>query len=669
VNDELDLRCINTLRFLAVDAVERANSGHPGLPLGAAPMAYVLWDRHLRHNPRNPSWWDRDRFVLSAGHGSALLYSLLHLAGYDLPLSELERFRQWDSRTPGHPEFGRTPGVETTTGPLGQGFATGVGFAIAERYLAARYRSRSGPLFDHRTYALVSDGDLMEGISSEAASLAGKLQLGKLVYLYDDNRVSLEGPTDVEFTEDVGARFAAYRWQVLHVPDGNDVAAIDRALTEAISDTERPSLLIVRTHIGYGSPKQDSFQAHGEPLGAGATRQTKERLGWPVSPAFLVPEDVREHMAGAVARGQRWETEWHERLQRFREESPELADELALAMRRELPPHWDEGLPTFPANEMVATRDASAKALNALATRVPGLLGGSADLAPSTRTNLDGFPDLDSATPGGRNLHFGVRENAMVAIVNGLAIHGGLRPFGATFLVFSDYARPSIRLAALMQAPSILIFTHDSIGLGEDGPTHQPIEQLTSLRLIPGLTVLRPADAHETVALWKVAIARPGPVAFVLTRQKIPVLDPVAEADGPSRGAYVLAEASGGPAELVLVATGSEVHLALAARARLEKAGRRVRVVSMPSWELFREQPTGYRSEVLPPAVPKLAVEAGVPDGWWQWVGESGDVIGVHRFGESAPGPVVMQHLGFTVEAVIARAEALLARPGARGSA
>ncbi|HZY93088.1 MAG TPA: transketolase [Thermoplasmata archaeon] len=661
---EVDQRCVNALRFLAVDAVEAAKSGHPGLPLGAAPMAYVLWNRYLRHSPANPSWWDRDRFVLSAGHGSALLYALLHLSGYDLPLDELRRFRQWGSRAPGHPERGVTPGVEATTGPLGQGFAMGVGFALAERYLSERFGGTAERIVDHSTYGLVSDGDLMEGIASEAASLAGHIRLGKLIYLYDDNHISLEGPTQFAFTEDVAVRFAAYNWQVLRVPEGNDLAAIDRAIGEAKADTARPSLVIVRTHIGYGSPKQDTHEAHGEPLGPAATRQTKEKLGWPVDPPFLVPEEVATHMRSAVERGRVWEAEWDTRWKQFSAHHPDLASELQQSMERTLPAGWDGGLPSFPVDKPIATRDASAGIINALVQRVPGFLGGSGDLAPSTKTTLTGFGDLGSSESNGRNIHFGVRENAMAAVVNGLALHGGIRPFGASFLVFSDYARPSLRLAALQRAPSIFIFTHDSVGLGEDGPTHQPVEHLTSLRLIPDLTVLRPADANETTALWRVALSREGPVLFAFTRQKLPVLDPTnfPVMTGPAHGAYILAEASAGTPEIILVATGSEVHLALAARGALESAGRRVRVVSMPSWELFREQPEEYRRQVLPGGTPKLAIEAGATAGWWQWVGADGDVLGLDRFGASAPGPVVLEHLGFTVDEVIRRARELLNR-------
>jgi transketolase len=662
----LDLKCINALRFLSVDAVEQAKSGHPGLPLGAAPMAYVLWDRYLRHNPRDPGWSDRDRFVLSAGHGSALLYSLLHLTGYDLPLAELQRFRQWGSKAPGHPEYGLTPGVEATTGPLGQGFAMGVGFALAERYLSLRFNGGEHRLVDHWTYALVSDGDLMEGIASEAASIAGEMRLGKLVYLYDDNHVSLEGPTDLAFTEDVAARFAAYNWQVLRVPDGNDLEAIDHAIGDARADVTRPSMIIVRTHIGYGSPKQDSYQAHGEPLGPEATKLTKEKLGWPTSPPFLVPDDVRAHMHGAMRRGASWEADWQARLDKFRLAEPARAGEFDRMMHRQLPDGWDQSLPEFPATAPIATRDASATVLNILVQRVPDLLGGSGDLSPSTKTTLVGFGDLGRDESSGRNLHFGVREHAMAAIVNAMSLHGGVRAFGATFLIFSDYARAALRLAALMQAPSIFIFTHDSVGLGEDGPTHQPVEHLTTLRAIPGMTVLRPADANETTALWRVAMRRPGPVLFALTRQKLPVLDaakfPVRA--GPERGAYVLLDADGGPPEVVLIATGSEVALALSTQDRLRSEGRRARVVSMPSWELFREQPPSYRDEVLPPAIPKLAIEAGVTFGWHQWVGDRGDVLGIDRFGASAPGSIVLEKLGLNVDEAVRRAHALLAPRG-----
>jgi transketolase len=663
--NERDRLAVNTLRFLSVDMVEKAKSGHPGLPLGAAPMAYAVWTRFLKHNPRNPEWPDRDRFLLSAGHGSALLYALLHLTGYDLPMSELERFRQWDSRTPGHPESERTAGVEATTGPLGQGFAMGVGMAIAERFLAHTFNRDGFPVFDHRVYAICSDGDLMEGISGEAASMAGTMGLGKLVYLYDQNSVSLEGGTDLAFTEDVATRFRGYGWQVQHVEDGNDLDAIVRAIETARGQTDRPNLLVVRTHIGYGSPKQDTKDAHGEPLGAEATRATKEKLGWPLEPAFLVPDQARALFSEAIERGREAEKRWRDRYEEYRRAYPDLARTLDRALARELPPDWAEGLPTFgPKDGGVATRDAGSKALAALAARVPTLIGGAADLAPSTKTLLPGGGDFIGRKTG-RNLHYGVREHAMAAAVNGMAMHGGVIPYGATFLVFSDYCRPALRIGALMRAPGIFVFTHDSIGLGEDGPTHQPVEHLWSLRAIPGFTVLRPADANETVAAWRVALRRRGPVAFALTRQKLPVLDadPRAVGEGVERGAYVLSETGPGPPDVILLATGSEVSLALEAAKRLA-AGEsvRVRVVSMPSTELFDEQSAEYRARVLPPNVPVVAVEAGSPLGWWKYVGPNGAVVGLDRFGASAPGPTVMEHLGFTPERVVERARGLLAR-------
>ncbi|MBI4483729.1 MAG: transketolase [Acidobacteria bacterium] len=663
--NSVDQLCVNTLRFLAVDAVERARSGHPGMPLGAAPMAYVLWTRFLRHNPRNPAWFNRDRFILSAGHGSALLYALLHLSGYDLPLEELKQFRQWGGMTPGHPEYGHTPGVEATTGPLGQGFAMGVGMALAEQFLARCFNQPGLPLVDHYTYALVSDGDLMEGVASEAASLAGTLRLGRLIYLYDDNHISIEGETDLAFTENVRCRFEAYGWQVLRVADGNDLDGIDTAIRAAQAENQRPSLIIVRTHIGYGSPKQDTADAHGEPLGPMPLRATKEALGWPLEPSFLIPEEALGHFRGAVERGNEWETKWEALRAAYRRKYPELARQLDQAMDGELPAGWDADLPVFrPEERPMATRTASGKVMNALAGRLPGLMGGSADLAPSTRTTLIGYGDLGFDEACGHNVHFGVREHAMAAIVNGMALHGGAIPYGATFLVFSDYMRPALRLAALMQTRAIFIFTHDSIALGEDGPTHQPVEHLMSLRAIPGLTVLRPADANEAAAAWRVAIQRRGPTALVLTRQSVPVLDPhrYPVARGVLRGAYVLAEAENGDPELILVATGSEVHLALAARERLASQGVRARVVSMPSWELFDEQPPEYRRQMLPSRVPRLAMEAGISRGWRDYVGDAGDVIGVDRFGASAPGDVVYEKLGFHVDRVVERALALLRR-------
>lgn len=671
--NDLDQLCVNTLRFLSVDAVEQAKSGHPGLPLGAAPIAYVLWDRFLRHNPRNPAWFNRDRFILSAGHGSALLYSLLHVTGYDLPLQQLQRFRQWGSLTPGHPEHGDTPGVEATTGPLGQGFGMGVGMAMAERFLAdyfnmspERAGQRAGfDLVDHYTYAIVSDGDLMEGVASEAASLAGRLGLGKLIYLYDDNDISIEGHTDLTFTEDVGRRFEAYGWHVSSVEDGNDLAAIERAIRAAQGEMGRPSLIIIRTHIGYGSPKQDMAEAHGEPLGPEAAQETKKKLGWPLEPAFHIPEEALAHLREAVQRGAQLEAEWQERLDAYRQHYPDRAAEFDQVVRGELPEHWDADVPAFaPDDGPMATREASGKVMNGLARRLPTFIGGSADLAPSTKTLLEDYDEFISGGSAGRNIRFGVREHAMGAIVNGMALHGGVIPYGATFLVFSDYMRPSLRLAAMMGARSIFVYTHDSIGLGEDGPTHQPVEHLMSLRAIPGLTLLRPADANETAAAWRVAIEHDGPVALALTRQKLPVLDSARHgiAEGLTKGAYVLADAEAGAPDVILIATGSEVHLVLAAREELGARGVPARVVSMPSWELFDEQPANYREQVLPPAIPKLAVEAGVPRGWHDYVGDKGDVIGLQRFGASAPGNIVMEQLGFSVDHVVERALALRRR-------
>ncbi|MFH1221096.1 MAG: transketolase [Candidatus Eisenbacteria bacterium] len=674
---DIDGLCVNALRFLAVDAVEKAKSGHPGMPLGAAPMAYVLWGRFLRHNPRNPAWFNRDRFVLSAGHGSALLYALLHMTGYDLPLDQLRQFRQWGSITPGHPEHGLTLGVEATTGPLGQGFAMGVGMAIAERFLAVRLNRPGFPVVDHYTYAIVSDGDLMEGISSEAASLAGTLGLGKLIYLYDDNGISIEGPTALTFREDVGARFTAYGWRVRHVSDGNDLDALEQAIQDARKDLKRPSLIVVSTHIGYGSPKQDSAESHGEPLGPDAVRATKQALGWPIEPDFYIPEEALTHMREALDRGARLEADWRDLVDRNRRDHEVEGHLLEAVTQGLLPAGWDRDLPAFaPSDGPVATRDASGRIMNALAESLPNLIGGSADLAPSTKTLLkassDFGPGIDD--PKARNLHFGVREHAMGAIVNGMALHGGVIPYGSTFLVFSDYMRPALRFAAMMQTPAIFIFSHDSVALGEDGPTHQPIEHLMSLRTIPGLTVIRPADANETVAAWRLALARGKPVALILTRQKIPILDPriYPVAEGVQRGAYLLEPLTGktqaGPLpDIILIATGSEVHLALAASQILKDRGVRARVVSMPSWEIFEEQPAGYRGAVLPPGMPKLAIEAGATLGWYKYVGENGsdkgDVIGLDRFGASAPGEIAYEKLGFTVDNVVQRAMRLIGRP------
>jgi transketolase len=660
---DLDTTCINTLRFLAVDQVEKAKSGHPGLPLGAAPMAYVLWDRFLRHHPANPDWPNRDRFVLSAGHGSALLYSLLHLTGYDLPLAELQRFRQWGSQTPGHPEYRCAPGVEATTGPLGQGFAMGVGMAIAERHLASTFNTADAPLVDHRTYAIVSDGDLMEGISSEAASLAGHLRLGKLIYLYDDNHVTLEGPTSWTFTEDVGRRFEAFGWQVLGVGDGNDLTAIDSAIRSAQSDPSRPSLISVRTHLGFGSPAQDTREAHGEPLGPEKTRQTKEKLGWPVEPPFLIPEEARAHFREALGRGQGWEREWAAVREALRRSDPARARTFDDQLAGKLPDGWDVNLPGFrPADGPVATRDASQKAIDAFAARLPALLGGAADLSPSTKTVIAGAPDFSEPDGAGRNFHFGVREHGMVGVLNGMALHGGLIPYGATFLTFSDYARGGIRLAALQNTHVVLVFTHDSIGMGEDGPTHQPIEQVVSLRAIPHLTLFRPADANETIVAWRLAIAHAGPTALVLTRQKIPVLDPARFpiSEGVPHGGYVLSESSGGPPQVVLIGTGSEVSLTLDAQTTLAARGIRARVVSLPCWSLFDAQSDAYRGSVIPEGIPAVSIEAGSTLGWSRYVGRDGVSIGVDRFGASAPGPIVLRELGITSERLVETAQRLV---------
>jgi transketolase len=678
---DLDQLCINTIRFLSVDAVQKANSGHPGLPLGAAPMAYVLWTRFLKHNPSNPAWYNRDRFILSAGHGSMLLYSLLHLTGYDLPLEQIKQFRQWQSKTPGHPERGLAPGTEVTTGPLGQGFGNGVGIAMAERYLASRYNRPGFDLIDHFTYAIVSDGDLMEGVASEAASLAGHVGLGKLIYFYDDNRVSLAASTNLTFTEDRTKRFEAYGWHVQSLPDGNDLKAMETALEAARLESSRPSIILVRTHIGYGSPhKQDTFGAHGSPLGEEEVKLTKKNLGWPEAPPFYIPGEALEHFRQAVTQGKQAEQEWNSRLAKYRKTFPELAEEFQKIMKGELPLGWDKDIPYFPAeNKGIATRVASGKILNALTPKLPMLIGGSADLNPSTHTALEGGGDFENPRflpedrqgssgggwgYGGRNLHFGVREHGMGSILNGLAVYGGLIPFGATFLIFSDYMRPSIRLAALMGVHVIYVFTHDSIGLGEDGPTHQPIGQLAALRAIPNLVVIRPCDANETSAAWQVAIGlRDRPAALILTRQSVPILARTQEtvAEGLHRGGYILADAARGKPDVILIASGSEVQLILGARQRLQEQGVDARIVSMPSWELFDAQSKKYQDSVLLPSVQaRLAVEAGVVQGWHRYVGNLGDVIGIDRFGASAPGSVVMREYGFTVENVCNRALALL---------
>lgn len=683
MSEDLDQQCVNTLRFLSVDAVQKANSGHPGLPLDAAPMAYVLWTRMLSHNPRNPQWVDRDRFVLSAGHGSALLYSLLHLTGYDLSLDDIQKFRQWGSKTPGHPERGHTPGVETTTGPLGQGFANAVGMAIAEAQLAARYNRPGHAIIDHATYVLAGDGDLMEGVAAEAASLAGHLKLGKLICLYDDNHVTLAAGTDISFSEDRARRFEAYGWHIVPVADGNDLGAIDAALRAAQAETSRPSLILVRTHIGYGSPnKHDSFKAHGSPLGIDEVRLTKQNLGWPTEPAFLVPAPALAHFHAALERGAQAEAAWDARMAAYGKAFPDAAQELEQCLRGELAAGWDADIPVFPADAKgMATRVASGKIMNAMAPRVPALFGGSADLDPSTFTALDGLgdfnppsgPNLDTQgssgggwSYAGRNLHFGVREHAMGAIVNGLAAHGGFVPYGATFLIFSDYMRPPIRLAALMGLHVVHIFTHDSIALGEDGPTHQPVEQLAALRAIPNLTVIRPGDANETAVAWRVAMeTRDRPVVLVLSRQGLPTLDRsrYAPAEGLRRGAYVLLDAPDAKPEVILIASGSEVALILAAAERLQGQGIALRCVSMPSWELFDALPQVERDAVLPPSVnARLAVEAGVAQGWHRYVGDGGEVVSIERFGASAPAEVLLREYGLSVENICARTLALRAR-------
>jgi len=652
---------INTLRILAADAVQAAESGHPGMPMGAAPMAYVLWKHHLKHNPSDSRWFDRDRFVLSAGHGSMLLYGLLHLTGYDMPMEEIKRFRQWGSSTPGHPEDFLAEGIETTTGPLGQGFGNAVGMAIAEKYLAAQFNEPEFELVHHYTYGICSDGDLMEGVSHEAASMAGHLGLGKLIFLYDDNDISIDGSTDLAFTEDVGARFEAYAWHVERVDDGNDLEAIDRALRAARADSARPSLIVVRTLIGYGSPnKQDTASAHGEPLGADELVRTKENLGWPPDKSFYVPEVVYEHMRDETLRaGGAAEDAWHELLEAYRADFPEKARRFDTWRIGRPADGWADVVPSFEVGEKLATRASGGKVLNALAPSVPYLFGGSADLTPSNKTDIKGREDFQDASPSGGYVRFGVREHAMAAACNGIALHEGLRPYCGTFLIFSDYMRPSLRLSALMNLPVVYIFTHDSIGLGEDGPTHQPIEHLMSLRAIPRLTLIRPADAAETAEAWKHVVERSdGPIAMALTRQGVPTLEGTGA--GLRRGAYVLRDCTGTP-EIILIGTGSEVQHVASAAEQLQAEGVRARAVSMPSWELFDEQTEAYREEVLPrSATRRMAVEAGAAIGWERYVGLDGDVVGLTRFGASAPGAINMEKFGFSAAHVIDRSRRLL---------
>ncbi len=660
--DDADI-AINAIRCLSIDMVEAANSGHPGAPMGQAAMAYTLWSRFLRFDPARPDWPNRDRFVLSSGHASALIYSLLHLSGFDLAMEELQNFRQLGSKTPGHPEYGHTPGVETTTGPLGQGFGNAVGMALAETILAARFNRPGAELFDHHTWVIASDGDLMEGVCAEAASIAGHLRLGKLNVLYDSNHISIDGSTDLSYSEDAGARFAALGWHVQEVADGNDVEELSRALQAARDTVDQPSLIVVTTHIGFGSPnKQDSAASHGAPLGADEVRLTKEALGWPQEPTFLVPEAARRAFSGARERGAAAAASWDETLRSYRQSHPELAADLDRRLAGELPTDWTTALPSFEVGSKLATRAASGKVLNAIADTLPELIGGSADLSGSNNTLIAGEADYSPADRGGRNLRFGVREHAMGSMMNGMALSGLLRPYGGTFLIFSDYMRPAVRLAALMNQPVTYVFTHDSIFLGEDGPTHQPVSQLLSLRAIPNLTVLRPADGNETREAWRIAMERSeGPTALCLTRQKLPILaETAAHADpGVARGGYVLADH--GEPQLVLLATGSEVHLALAAQQRLAAEGVGSRVVSLPSWELFDAQSAEYRDRVLPPRLTaRLAIEAGLPLGWERYVGPQGRIIGQDGWGASAPAADLEQHFGYTVERVVEDARRLL---------
>ena len=667
---ELDQLCINTIRALSIDAVQRAESGHPGLPLGAAPMAYVLWTRFLRHNPRNPKWAGRDRFLLSAGHGSMLLYSLLYLTGYDLPLEELKRFRQWGSKTPGHPENILTPGVEITTGPLGQGFANGVGMAMGAAHLAAKFNKPEFPLIDNYIYAIVSDGDLMEGVASEAASLAGHLRLGKLIYLYDDNHVTIEGFTSLAFSEDVPKRFEAYGWHTSTVEDGNDLDSIERAIRDAQSVADQPSLISVKTTIGYGMPTAGTRKAHSDAPGAEAVKETKRHLGWPEDAEFYVPEEALANFRKAFERGGQLEAEWNALVEKYEGEFPDLAPAWRATMSGELPADWESHLPSFENAKPQATRQASGEVINALAPHMPMLVGGSADLGPSNNTDIKEGGSFEAGSYEGRILHFGVREHAMGSTLTGMSLNGGLIPFGGTFMCFSDYMKPAIRLAALSHVQVVYVFTHDSVGLGEDGPTHQPIEQLAGLRAIPNLYVIRPADVHETREAWRLAILRRhAPTALVLTRQKLPLLDRTntyASAEGTRRGAYVLADGTDAEGKtvtpkLILLSTGSEVSLCLEAREALQKEGTPTRVVSMPCWDLFEEQDADYRESVIPSSVKaRLGVEAAASLGWHRWVGDSGDVLCLDKFGASAPGPAALKELGFNVDNVCARARALL---------
>jgi len=655
---EIDTQCVNTIRTLSMDAIQQANSGHPGAPMGLAPAAYVLWTRFLKHNPKNPDWPDRDRFILSGGHASMLLYSLLYLTGYGLTIDDIKNFRQWGSKTPGHPEFGHTTGVETTTGPLGQGFTNAVGMAMAERHLAALFNQSGSEIVNHNTFVMCGDGDMMEGITSEAASLAGHLGLSKLICLYDDNRISIEGKTDITFTEDVTLRFEAYEWQVITVEDGNDLDEIGNAIDAAIKEGDKPSLIRLRTHIAFGSPnKQDSADAHGAPLGEDEIRLTKQCLGCQPDELFCIPDGVLDHCRASAQKGADAEEQWNILTATYKNQFPEKAAQWNAMMTGSYETNREPAFPDFAGTDgPIATRSASGTVLNAAAANIPSLIGGSADLAPSNKTIINGASDFQKGNYIGRNIRFGVREHAMGGILNGMSLHKGLRPFGGTFLVFADYMRPAIRLAALMNQPVIYVFTHDSVAVGEDGPTHQPVEHLTSLRMIPNLTVIRPADATETAAAWRHAIeSKDAPVALILSRQKLPVIDrgKYPSSDLLKNGAYVLADSDGTP-DVILIATGSEVSISLDAAGKLKEKGVAARVVSMPSWELFDKMPSDYKDSVLPPAVKaRVAVEAGLPLGWEKYTGESGAIIGISTFGTSAPGATVLKNFGFTVDNIV----------------
>jgi len=655
-NNELDQLSINTLRFLAVDAVQKANSGHPGAPLGCAPIAYLLYHKLMRHDPADPKWIDRDRFILSNGHASALLYGVLNLTGYDLPMSQLQQFRQYGSHTPGHPEYGEAPGVEVTTGPLGQGFGMAVGIATAEKHLAAVYNRDEYKIVDHHTYVLCGDGDLMEGISHETASLAGTLGLGKLIVLYDDNLISLDGPTELSYTEDVTKRFEAYHWHVQHVADGNDLVAIEKAILAAKAETTRPSLIRVRTIIGYGSPKAGTNKAHGEALGAEAVKATKKNLGWPEDKSFYVPEEAAANWATAKPRGKKAHAEWAERFEQYKKAYPEPAAEFERVVSGKLADGWEKKIPTFPTEKPIATRNAGQTVMQAIENVVPELFGGAADLTTSTKTIFKDSPSFH-VDPKGRNVYFGVREFGMMAMVNGMAAHGGLIPFGSTFFVFSDYCRPAIRLAALMGVHSLFVFTHDSVGLGEDGPTHQPIEQLMSLRMMPHLTDFRPADANETAACWQMALERKSASFMALSRQDLPVLDASKAQAGAKKGAYELLSYG---KDIILIATGSEVSVALKAADELKTGGINATVVSMPSFKIYDEQDDNYKSDLLPETTPKLAIEAGATMGWYKYIGHNGGVIGIDRFGASAPGPIALDKLGINVANTVEHAKKLV---------